>query len=272
MFILMKAIFYGKQFQAFIASVIIFNAAIIGLQTFPEITAVFGSLLQQLDSGILLIFTLELLCRLYYERTAFFRSGWNWFDLIIVVSGYLPDNESFTVCRLFRIMRLFRLFSVVPQLRIIVDAMLNSIPSLGWVVALAIILNYAFAVIGFNLYGRDFPNYFGDLPRSMYTMFEMMTRAGWHILTRSVTEKHPDFYVFIIPYILVTSYVILNLIMGVIVNSMRTSQTAAAEKNRLDRALLEQQQTQAILDEIHRIKGKVARLEQTQQNVNKPAP
>lgn len=259
---MMKEFFYGKIVQMFIAFVIVLNAAIIGLQTVPEIEAAFGTLLGHIDTMILAIFTVELLCRLYYEKMDFFRSGWNWFDLVIVSIGYLPDSGSFTVCRLLRILRLFRLFSVVPQLRIIVEAMLESIPSLGWVVVLALILNYAFAIIGLNLYGRDFPDYFGDLPRSMYTMFEMMTRAGWHILTRMVAAKHADFYLFIIPYILIASYVILNLIMSVIVNSMRTSQAAAADKACKEHKAAEQQKHEAILGEIKRIKAKITQLEQ----------
>ncbi len=253
--------FYSAKMQTFIAIVILFNAIILGIQTFPEAQSNFGGLLNLIDYGILMIFTLEVSGRLYYERINFFRSGWNLFDLIIVLIGYLPDSDIFTILRIARVLRLFRLFSVVPNLRLIVDAMLQSLPSLGWVVVFALLLNYVFAIIGFHLYGQDFPKYFGDLPKSMYTMFEMMTRAGWNTLTRLVVKQHPDFYLFIIPYILVASYVVLNLIMGVLVNSMRMAQNKPVEKPKTDPKDMAKEHYSLILEEISCIKGKLNNLE-----------
>jgi len=258
----MKEFFYSNKVQTFIAAVIVFNAIIIGIQTFPEAVSNFGWLLDRIDYVILAIFTIEVLGRLYYERFSFFQSGWNWFDLIIVSIGYMPDSEIFTVLRIVRVLRIFRLFSVVPQLRLIVDAMFQSIPSLGWVVVFALILNYVFAIIGFHLYGQDFPKYFGDLPKSMYTMFEMMTRAGWNTLTRLVAKQHPDFYMFIIPYILVASYIVLNLIMGVLVNSMKSAQDKPAACLKKDQKEIENHNYSLILAEIACIKEKLAKLEE----------
>lgn len=264
----MKEYFYSKQMQNCLTLIIIGNAITIGLQTFPAVEQSAGTLLTWLDNLVLGIFTLELLCRLYFERMAFFRSGWNWFDLLIVSIGYLPNNGTFTVFRLLRILRVLRLISVIPQLRIMIDAMLKSIPSLGWIVLFTLNVNYIFAVIGMHLYGKDFPNYFGTLPKSMYTMFELLTLSGWNSLARQISENHPYYFLFFIPYILGAAYIILNFSMGVLVNSMRLAQMEHAEKEQQTQETAKDQLHATLLQELAEISSRLENLENNQTKIN----
>lgn len=257
----MREKFYGKTMQGFVAGVIIVNAITIGMETFPAVISSMGSILNFINSVILAIFTVEVLCRFYFERSKFFSNGWNWFDAIIVLTGYMPDGGMFTIFRLTRILRVFRLFSVVPELRVMVEALLQSIPSLGWVGVFSMTVSYIFAIIGIHLYGQDFPEYFGTLPKSIYTMFEMLTLAGWHIIARMVAEKHSHFYLFFIPYVLGASYIVLNMAMGVLINSMRSAQLVVVEKERQIQQAEEAKMHEVLLRELADINEHLERLE-----------
>jgi len=257
----MKEKFYSRKVQSFVAGIIIINAITIGMETSSAIINSIGLLLDIINNVILAIFTVEILCRLYFERGKFFTSGWNWFDAIIVFSGYMPAGDMFTVLRLARILRLFRLFSVVPELRIMVEALLESIPSLGWVAVFSATIAYIFAIIGIHLYGQECPEYFGTLPKSIFTMFELLTLAGWHNIARMVADKHPYFYLFFIPYVLGASYIVLNLAMGVLINSMKSAQLAVTEKACIAEAIEEEKIHDIVLRELAEINQSLARLE-----------
>lgn len=208
--------------QRFIVALILVNAAILGLETSPAVMARVGPYLLGADRIILGVFVLEILTRLYAHGLHFFRNPWNVFDFLVVGIALLPASGPFAV---LRILRLLRLVSMIPKLRFIVEALLRAIPGIASIFGLLIILFYVFAVIATGLFAEDHPEWFGDLGRSMYTLFQVMTLESWSMgIARPVMESHPYAWAFFVPFILVATFTILNLFIAIIVNTMQSLQ------------------------------------------------
>ncbi len=251
----------NPRIQKFILGLIIFNAITMGLETFPAVEQRFGGVIGFIDDVILAIFTLELALKLIAFDVRFFKSGWNIFDFIVVGICYLPVGEVFSVLRSLRVLRVFRLVSGIPRLRVIVEAMLHSLPSLGWIIMFAVILLYVFGIIGHQLFGANNPELFGSLGASMYTMFEVMTVEGWNGTAREVGQTFEYFYLFFIPFLLVGSYTVLNMVVGVIVNSVESVQSeeqSAIEEEAREEA---KKMNQLLLIEIRELKEQVRELQ-----------
>jgi voltage-gated sodium channel len=208
--------------QRFIIGLILVNAAILGLETNPEVMARLGPYLLGADRIILGAFVLEILIKLYAHGLRFFRNPWNVFDFLVVGIALFPASGPFAV---LRILRLLRLVSMVPKLRFVVEALLRAIPGIASIFGLLAILFYVFAVIATGLFAEDHPEWFGDLGRSMYTLFQVMTLESWSMgIARPVMESHPYAWLFFIPFILVATFTILNLFIAIIVNTMQSLQ------------------------------------------------
>lgn len=225
----------SSQFRYGIIALILLNAVIVGLETYPEITAVHGTVLEIADRVILYAFTAELALRFLAAspHLAFFRSGWNLFDLIIVALGYLPSSEFFTVARLFRIVRVMRAISIIPNLQRVVAALLMSLPSLGHIAALLGLLIYVYAAIGTSLFGAIAPQYFGTLHQSVLTLFAVITLEGWVGVMDEVLPQVPAAWIYFMTFILLGTFVALNFFVGVIVNNL---QSVTIEEERDDLA------------------------------------
>ena len=167
-------------FRRVVITLIVLNAIIVGLDTYPKIHAAYGKSLDLADRIILYLFALELVLRFFASSplVAFFRSGWNLFDLIIVGVSFLPSSQFFTVARLFRILRALRTVSVMPDLQKLVTALLRSLPSLGHILILLALLMYVYAAIGTSLFGEITPKYFGSLHQTLLTLFSVITLEG----------------------------------------------------------------------------------------------
>lgn len=148
----------SARVQRFIAGLILFNAIILGLETVPAVMAQAGSLLMALDTAILAVFVVELAVKLASQRAAFFRSGWNWFDLIVVGIALVPSAGPLSVLRSLRVLRVLRLLSVVPSMRNVIEALLKALPGLGSVGALIFLIFYVGAVLTTKLFGATFPD------------------------------------------------------------------------------------------------------------------
>lgn len=210
-------------FQRVIITAIILNAVTLGLETAPETVGGFMPYLLALDFAFLLLFTVELGLKLTAYRTRFFASGWNNFDLLIVVISWLPFIEGLSVLRSLRVLRILRLVSVVPQFRKVVQAFFASLSGLFAIGAIIGIIFYVGAVMTTKLFGSEFPEWFGTIGRSLYTLFQIMTLESWSMgIVRPVMEVYPYAWLFFVPFILVTTFAALNLLIGVIVNSMQT--------------------------------------------------
>ncbi|WP_108786681.1 ion transporter [Erythrobacter sp. Alg231-14] len=216
-----KALVESSGFERFIISVIVINAIGLGVETSPGAMAVVGGVVSWLDTVALTIFVIELAIKLFAYRLAFFKSGWNIFDLIIVGSAFAPSGAQFSVLRALRILRALRLVSVVPSMRKVIVGLFSAIPSIATVIIMLLLLFYISAVMATRLFGEAFPEWFGNLGASLYSLFQIMTLESWSMgIVRPVMEEFPFAWAFFVPFILLTSFIVLNLFIGVIVNAM----------------------------------------------------
>jgi voltage-gated sodium channel len=210
-------------FRRVVITLILVNAIIVGLDTYPEIHTRYGKILHLIDRVILYLFSLELVLRFLGSspRLRFFRSGWNLFDLIIVSVSYVPSSEFFTVARLFRILRALRTVSVSPDLQKVVNALLRSLPALGHILILLALLMYVYAAIGTSLFGQIAPRFFGSLHQSVLTLFSIITLEGWVTVMDEVVPQMPAAWIYFVTFILFGTFVALNFVVGVIVNNLQ---------------------------------------------------
>jgi len=218
--------------QNFILAVILFNAAILGMETSKEIMAVAGPLIVMLDSICLAIFVVEIAAKIYARGMGFFRSGWGIFDFVIVGISLVPAAQGLSVLRALRILRLLRVLSVTPSLRRVVEGLMSALPGMGSVFLLMGIIFYIASVMATKLFGATFPEWFGTLGRSGYSLFQIMTLESWSMgIVRPVMEVYPHAWLFFVPFILITTFAVVNLVVGLIVNSMQDAHHAEdAEK------------------------------------------
>jgi voltage-gated sodium channel len=222
------ALFLDRPLVArFLIAVILVNAVTLGLETVPPVMDRAGPLLVAIDRACLTIFVVELLARLYAQGLRFFRSGWNLFDFAIVGISLLPATGGFSVLRALRILRVLRVVSVVPSLRRVVDGLGRALPGMGSVFFLILIIYYIAAVMATKLFGASFPDWFGSLGASAYSLFQVMTLESWSMgIVRPVMEVYPYAWAFFVPFILMTTFAVMNLIVGLIVNSMQEAASA----------------------------------------------
>jgi voltage-gated sodium channel len=214
----------SKLFHRGVIALIFLNAIVVGLETYPYMQANYGQLLDLADNTILYLFTLELVLRFFAtERSRdFFRSGWNMFDLVIVAVSFLPASEFFTVARLFRVLRVLRAVSVLPDLQRLVAALLRSLPSLGHITLLLVLLIYVYAAIGTSFFAELSPQYFGSLHRSVLTLFGVITLEGWVGIMEELLPLMPGAWLYFVTFILAGTFVALNFFVGIIVNNLQS--------------------------------------------------
>ncbi|WP_291298044.1 ion transporter [Elioraea sp.] len=213
--------------QRIIIALILANAVTLGLETSASIMARWGGLLTTLDRAFLYVFTVEIAIRIFAFRGRFFRDPWGVFDLVVVAIAWAPATGPLSVLRALRVLRVLRLISMVPRLRIVVEAMLHAIPGIGAVGLLLVIVYYVCAVIATKLFGPSHPEFFGTIGESMYSLFQIMTLESWSMgIVRPVMEVSPHAWAFFVPFILLTTFVVLNLFIGIIVESIQTLRKA----------------------------------------------
>lgn len=210
-----------------IIGVILFNAVILGLETSQTVMAQAGGLILTLDMICLAIFVAEIAAKLYAHSLRFFRSGWNVFDFVIVGIALVPAGQGLSVLRALRILRVLRVISVAPRLRRVVEGFITALPGMGSVFLLMAIIFYIGSVMATKLFGAAFPEWFGDLGNSAYTLFQIMTLESWSMgIVRPVMEAFPYAWMFFVPFIMVTTFAVVNLLVGLIVNSMQDAHSA----------------------------------------------
>ena len=223
----LNTILSSGQWERFIITIILINSVTLGLETSPTVMQAIGPLLLAIDRIILSIFVIEILARLYTYRLSFFRDPWSIFDFAIVAIALIPATGPFQVLRALRILRLLRLISVVPSLRRVIGGLIAALPGMGSIIVLLFMLFYVSAVMATKLYGASFPDWFGSLGASTYSLFQIMTLESWSMgIVRPVMEVHPYAWMFFVPFILLSTYSVLNLFIGVIVSAMQDQSTA----------------------------------------------
>lgn len=225
----------SRKVGNFIFAVIVFNALILGLETSQTVMASAGGLLRTLDLLCLMIFVAELLAKLYAYGLRFFRSGWNVFDLAVVGVALLPTTGGLSVLRALRVLRVLRVVSISPSLRRVVEGILRALPGMASVALLIGIIYYISAVMATKLFGASFPDWFGSLALSAYSLFQIMTLESWSMgIVRPVMEVYPYAWAFFVPFILSTTFAVMNLLVGLIVNSMQDATSAEQKQNERD--------------------------------------
>ena len=209
--------------QRWITILIVLNALVLALETSPAAMAAAGGFLKLADRVILAIFVVEILLKVVGQRRDFVRDAWNHFDTIVVAIALIPATEFLSVMRALRILRVFRLISAVPSMRRVVGALLHAVPGMGSVVMLLLVIYFVFSVMATNLFADRFPEWFGNIGSSAYTLFQIMTLESWSMgIVRPVMEVYPQAWLFFVPFILITSFAVLNLFIGIIVDAMQT--------------------------------------------------
>lgn len=247
----------SPKISNFIIGVILLNAVVLGLETMPRVMAGAGGFITLLDRACLMVFVAELAAKLYGQGWRFFRNGWNIFDAVIVGIALVPGAQSISALRALRILRVLRVISVAPRLRRVVEGFITALPGMGSVFLLMAIIFYIGAVIATKLFAASFPEWFGSLGRSAYSLFQIMTLESWSMgIVRPVMVVYPHAWAFFVPFILITTFAVVNLLVGLIVNSMQDAHHEESEErtdtyreevllrlSAIEAALAEQQRT-----------------------------
>ena len=235
-----RALVTSRGWEAFIVALILINAVVLGLMTSQTVMAAIGPVLAFADEAILAIFAIEILLRISVFRLRFFTDPWSLFDFFVVAIALVPATRELSVLRSLRILRVLRLISVVPSLRRVVGGLVAALPGMASIVFLMALIFYVFSVMATSLYGATFPDWFGSIGASAYSLFQIMTLESWSMgIVRPVMEVHPLAWIFFVPFIMVTAFAVLNLFIGIIVSGMQ--QDVEAEASRSRDALLEEQ-------------------------------
>jgi voltage-gated sodium channel len=246
----LRNIIESRHFRNFILGMILLSGVIVGMETYPDFYREHHTLLHLIDRIILYIFAVEITLKIIAQGSRpwnFFLDPWNVFDFIIVAVCFIPgiDSHYVAVLRLARVLRVFRVISVFPKLRLLVNALLKSIPSMGYVVLLLALIFYIYAVMGTFLFGEKDPVHFGNLHMSMITLFKVLTLEGWTDIMNvqlygtndpmAEYNNSPVSYasvIYFVSFILLGAMIVMNLFIGVIMNSMQESHLEQEKEQR----------------------------------------
>ncbi|CAI4167998.1 Ion transport domain protein [Alteromonas macleodii] len=257
----------NKWFEAFVISVIVISALLVGAKTY-ELPAGMSSVTLFLDWFISAFFLTEITIRFLAEKRKryFFKSFWNWFDTLIVVISLIPadDTELALIARLVRVFRVLRMISIIPELRILLVSLVKALPQLAYVMLLMFIIFYIYAAVGSTLFETINPVLWGDITISMLTLFRIMTFEDWTDVMYETQEVYSLSWIFYLTFIFFTAFAFLNMVIGIVVNVMeRENEKARAEK---EAALLEEQIAQGnieptlqdVMQELRELKAQLA--------------
>ena len=210
----------GKRFTNFILTVVFLNAIVIGFQSYPELDKAYGSLFHSLDIIFISIFSIEVILKIVVDRTKYFKDGWNVFDFIVVAASLAFLNSQFvSVLRILRVLRVLRTISSIPSLRRIITSLFMAVPTIGSISLLMVIVFYIYGVVGATFFAEASPIYFGNLSKSLITLFQIATFDDWANIYRPLAEVSSFSIVYFVSFIFMAVFVMLNLVVGEIVNN-----------------------------------------------------
>ena len=221
----------GKLFQGTVLIVIAINSIVLGLQTSPSIDNSIGDILSIIDTICLGIFIIEMLLKMIvYHFFGYFKNPWNVFDFCIILMSILSGLSVLSSLRVLRVFRVFRslkglrgfkMASSLRPLQVIISAIGKSIPGISWAMLLMVIVYYIFSIIGVTIFGQTFDEWFGDIAKAMYTLFQVMTLESWSMgISRPVMEVFPYAWAYFVPFVLVSSFIMMNVIVGIVVTAI----------------------------------------------------
>lgn len=248
----LEAAIESTNFRNLITGLIIINAMILGVLTYEEtLSPDTARALRLLDHAITFAFAFEIALKLFVYRLTFFKSGWNWFDFIVIGISLVPGAQGFSVLRAMRVLRVLRLLHIVPMMKRITEALLKALPGMGAIVAVLALLTYVYAVMATNMYGNssseEVQQLFGDLPSSAFSLFQVMTMDGWRfeVVQKVIDDGHAWAPLFFMSFIFVASFAVLNLFIALIVDALAAEQKAATEELKEELDDLEEEAEQA---------------------------
>ncbi len=216
-----RNIIESSQFQHFIMGLILLNGMTMGFEVSSYYKSDYNDFFEIFNSIVVLIFTIEIIMRIFVHKKAFFKDPWSLFDFTIVTISLVPTAEGFEIFRVLRVLRLFRLITVVPQMKKIVVALLKVIPGIASIGTLLTLIFYIFSIMATQLFGDKLPQWFGTLGESFYTLFQIMTLESWSMgVVRPLMEVYPYAWVFFVPFIFLATFIIINLIIAIVVDAM----------------------------------------------------
>jgi voltage-gated sodium channel len=229
----------STAFQVLIVGVILANAIVLGLETYDEVDRRWGATLSVLNDVFLGVFVTEIAIRIaaHGRRPGhYFKDGWNVFDFVVIAAAFAPGlRQNATLLRVLRLLRVVRIVSVFPDLRFLVRGMVRSLPPIGSMAVLALLLVYVYGMLGWILFGDTNPADWGDLGQAMLTLFIVLTLESWPQILNSVIDAHPWAWVYFISYVLIASFLLLNMVIAILINSLEEIRTMEAIEERLER-------------------------------------
>ncbi|OCL87698.1 Ion transport protein [Aliarcobacter thereius] len=216
-----KSFVESSFFTKLIIYLIVLNGITMGLETSKSFIESFGTYSSIFNKIVISVFTIEIILRIYVYRVSFFKDSWSLFDFFVVTISLIPASQGFEILRVLRVLRLFRLITAVPQMRKIVTALISVIPGMLSVIGLMTLFFYIFAIMATQLFAEKFPEWFGTLGESFYTLFQIMTLESWSMgIVRPVMEIYPYSWLFFVPFIFIVTFVMINLVVAIIVDAM----------------------------------------------------
>ncbi len=251
MFNQIKLFIDSSRFQYFITTLIVLNGITMGLETSRSVMDSFGGIIGFFNVVVVTVFVIEIALRVYVYRWKFFKDPWSLFDFFVVGISVVPVANGFEILRVLRVLRLFRLVTVVPQMRKIVSALASVIPGMLSIAAILVLFFYIFAIMATQLFRDEFPQWFGTLGESFYTLFQIMTLESWSMgIVRPIMEVYPLAWVFFIVFIFIATFIMVNLIVAIVVDAM-------AVINSSDRVEEESSHEKDILNEVSLLKEEI---------------
>lgn len=252
--------------QRAIIALVVLNAVTLGLETVPPVAAVAGDALRLADRVLLAVFVVELGLKILGHGRRFFASGWNVFDFAVVAVALVPASGPLSVFRALRVLRILRVISAVPKLRVVVESLVRSLPGMGAISLLLFLFFYVFAVVATKLFGAEFPHWFGSLWISAFSLFQVMTLEGWADIAREVMAAYPAAWLFFVAFILMSTFTVLNLFIGLIVKAMEEPIGSAAQEGPSVR-----EELAALREELRRLAAPVPRYARSSARSRNPA-
>lgn len=246
----MRDFVYGKTFSNFIIAVILFNALLIGIETYHP-----HPVIDILEWICVWIFVVEIGLKMRYARSVreYTRDGWNWFDIIVVSAAFVPEFAGMsTALRILRVLRVLRLVKAIPEMRVIVSVLVRSLTSMTYIAALMSIIFYVYAIIGHHLFGAVQREY-ASLHESMFTLFRVLTLESWTAIRYDAIDHgmYWESTVFHVSWVLVSTFVMLNLIVGAIINNY--AEVQEIERHRKRRLDTSDERLERLARELHEL-------------------
>jgi voltage-gated sodium channel len=256
MFNSIKTFIDSSSFQHFITTLIVLNGITMGLETSREFMLSWATAIGVFNTFVIGTFVIEIVLRIYVYRWNFFKDPWSLFDLFVVAISVMPVGEGFEILRVLRVLRLFRLVTVVPQMRKIVAALASVIPGMLSIAGILTLFFYVFAIMATQLFRDEFPQWFGTLGESFYTLFQIMTLESWSMgIVRPILEVYPLAWIFFIIFIFVATFIMINLIVAIVVDAMAVINSDESANEALD-------SEQQLSDEMAKLRAEISELKE----------